>query len=66
VGWKPTDGGFDSGDRKRSRNSCIDQKLNTGIPVVNTVIGRNGGTYVCKELVYAYAMWIRHRETLLT
>ncbi|MGX5099852.1 KilA-N domain-containing protein [Enterobacter cloacae] len=39
----------------------IEEILNTGNPVFKPTIskkGRYGGTYVCKELVYSYAMWI--------
>ena len=31
---------------------------NTGNPVIKTSAGRFGGTYVCEDLVYSYAMWI--------
>lgn len=31
---------------------------NKGIPVVSSKRGRYGSTYVVRELVYAYAMWI--------
>lgn len=31
---------------------------NAGFPAVKTREGRYGGSYACKEIVYAYAMWI--------
>ncbi|EPN9529477.1 KilA-N domain-containing protein [Cronobacter malonaticus] len=39
----------------------IEELVNTGNPVfkpTSSKKGRYGGTYVCKELVYSYAMWI--------
>lgn len=38
-------------------NDLVAELETTEIPVV-TKMGRNGGTYVCEDLVYAYAMWI--------
>ena len=38
--------------------ALISEAEKGGIPPVSVMPGRNGGSYVVKELVYAYAMWI--------
>lgn len=47
MNWRNTD----------SFSALVTELETTGIPVVS-IPGRNGGTYVAKELVYAYATWI--------
>jgi hypothetical protein len=44
-------------ENKQTKELCTEIE-NTGIPVFKKTRGVHGGTYACKELVYAYAMWI--------
>lgn len=47
--------------RRPETKDLIEAILNTGntrIHPVSAKRGRSGGTFVCKEVVYAYAMWI--------
>lgn len=47
--------------RRAETKDLIAEIENTGNSRINPVEakrGRNGGTFVCKELVYAYAMWV--------
>ncbi len=44
--------------RLDSTKSLEMEILNAGYPAIKKESGRYGGSYVCKHMVYAYAMWI--------
>ncbi|WP_319727495.1 KilA-N domain-containing protein [Cronobacter malonaticus] len=44
--------------RLKQTTELVQELSDTGIPVTTIRGGKVQGTYVCKELVYAYAMWI--------
>lgn len=45
--------------RRLETAELIEEIGNAGIPALVTMRGgKTPGTYVCKELVYAYAMWV--------
>lgn len=41
-----------------STQALINEIEKEGYPSIKKSAGRNGGTFVCREMVYAYAMWI--------
>lgn len=44
--------------RSDNVKSLESEILNGGKCAIKTTAGRYGGTFVCRELVYAYAMWV--------
>lgn len=44
--------------RLKQTKELIEELTDTGIPVTTIRGGKNQGTYVCRELVFSYAMWI--------
>lgn len=42
----------------KQTSELVSELEKVGNPTIKKSAGRYGGTYVCKELVYAYAMWI--------
>lgn len=50
-------------DSKKTQE-LIDEILNAGNAAIKKSAGRYGGTYACKEIVYAYAMWISPKFNL--
>ncbi len=48
----------------KQTKELVDELEKVGNPTFKKSAGRYGGTYVCKEMVYSYAMWISARFNL--